>query len=77
MPGADRNDEGKYTDTYDDSAFVAAVQKLDGASTTEVAERIGCDRRTAYLRLKALEEEGRLGSRKIGNALLWRIATNR
>jgi hypothetical protein len=34
---------------------------------------VGCDRRTAYLKLQHLEEEGTIESRKVGNALLWEL----
>lgn len=73
MPGADRNDEGKYSDTYADADFVEAVHSIEGGGTTDVAEEVGCDRRTAYLRLQELEDKGELTSKKIGNALYWEV----
>lgn len=73
MPGADRNDEGKYSDTYDDSDFLNAVRQLGGAGTTDVANEIGCDRRTAYVRLNELEDNGEVTSKKIGKALYWEV----
>ena len=79
-PMADRErDEssGKYTTEYSDEEFVDAIEECGGtASTTEVAELIGCDRRTAYLRLKELEEETQISSRKVGNSLLWIVEGN-
>lgn len=77
-PMADRDrDEssGRYTTEYSDEEFVEAIEKSGGtASTTEVADLIGCDRRTAYLRLKELEEESHISSRKVGNSLLWLVS---
>lgn len=73
MPGKDREEEsGRYTTSYPDSDFIDAIQTLGGmAGTSEIAETVGCTRRTAYTRLQALESEGRVTSRKVGNSLLW------
>ncbi len=76
MPGKDREEEsGKYTTTYPDSDFTDAIQELGGmAGTSEVAETVGCTRRTAYTRLKTLESEGQVSSKKVGNTLLWSVS---
>lgn len=73
MADRDRDEEsGKYTTEFEDEEFIAAIEDLSGsASTTEIADSIGCDRRTAYLRLKELEDEEHISSRKVGNSLLW------
>ena len=73
MPGKDREeDSGKYTTSYPDSDFIDAIQTLDGmAGTSEIAENVGCTRRTAYTRLQSLESEGKVSSRKVGNSLVW------
>ncbi|QCC52917.1 transcriptional regulator [Halapricum salinum] len=75
MPGKDREEEsGKYTTTYPDSAFIDAIQQLGGmAGTSDIADEIGCTRRTAYTRLKSLENKDRVNSRKVGNSLVWTI----
>jgi len=75
VPGKDREEEsGKYTKSYPDTEFLDAVQELDGmAGTSEIAEEVGCTRRTAYTRLKLLENEGEITSRKVGNSLVWLI----
>ena len=75
MPGKDREEEsGKYTTTYPDSDFTDAIQELGGmAGTSEVAETVGCTRRTAYTRLQSLESEGQVSSKKVGNTLLWSV----
>ena len=75
VPGKDREEEsGKYTTSYPDSSFLDAIQQLGGmAGTSEIAEEISCTRRTAYTRLKSLEEEGRIESRKVGNSLIWKV----
>ena len=73
MTGKDREeDSGKYTTSYPDSDFIDAIQTLDGmAGTSEIAENVGCTRRTAYTRLQSLEGEGKVSSRKVGNSLVW------
>ena len=75
VPGKDREDEtGKYSTSYPDSDFLNAIQNLDGlAGTSEIAKEVGCTRRTAYTRLKSIEEEGQVVSQKIGNSLVWSL----
>jgi predicted ArsR family transcriptional regulator len=76
MPGAERDDEtGQFATAYPDSAAVEAITDAGGAATTqEVADSIGCRRETAYKKLVRLENEGRVRSRKVGNARLWTTA---
>jgi len=76
VPGKDREEEsGKYTTTYTDSEFIKAIQHLEGmAGTSEIAEEIGCTQRTAYTRLKSLEDQDRIKSRKVGSSLLWSLS---
>lgn len=72
MPGEDRDNSGKYVTTYTDEAFLRAVQKLGpNAGTQAVADEVGCDRDTAYRRLRSLEDADKLESRKVGMARLW------
>lgn len=75
MPGKDREEEsGKYTTSYSDSDFIDAIRKLDGlGGTSDIADAIGCTRRTAYTRLQRLENGGQVSSRKVGNSLVWTI----
>jgi len=69
-----RDDEsGKFTEEYPVEEFIEAIRELDSAGTTDIADYIGCDRRTAYLKLQALDEDGKVESQKVGNALLWRL----
>jgi hypothetical protein len=76
MPGRDRDENsGEYVTTYSDREFVRAVKTAGpDAGTQVVADAVGCDRDTAYRRLRALEEGGRLDSRKVGMARLWSVA---
>ena len=76
MPGKDREEEsGRYTTSYTDSEFIEAIQHLDGmAGTSDIAEEIGCTQRTAYTRLKSLEDQDRIEIRKVGSSLLWSLS---
>lgn len=72
MGDRDRDKEsGKFTEEYPTQEFLEALAERGPSGTTEIADYVGCDRRTAYLKLKTLEEEGEIKSRKVGNSLLW------
>jgi uncharacterized membrane protein len=76
VPGKDRDEgSGKYTTSYPDSEFLDAIQENDGmAGTSEIAKKVGCTRRTAYTRLKSLERDEVIDSRKVGNSLIWTVS---
>jgi len=71
----DRDEQtGKYTERYNPENFLSALESLGGsAGTQEVADEVGCAYRTAHAKLTELEEEGKLNSRKVGNAKLWEL----
>ena len=73
MPGVDRDeDSGEYTETYPDSDFIEVIEEMDGmASTSDISDNVGCTHRTAYTRLKKIEDKGLIESRKLGNTLVW------
>ncbi|WP_256299322.1 transcriptional regulator [Haloarchaeobius salinus] len=74
MGDRDRDEEsGKFTEEYPPQDFLKALDELGPSGTTDISNYIGCDRRTAYLKLKSLEEEGEVRSRKVGNSLLWEL----
>ena len=67
-------DSGEFTPKYADAEFVEALRTLGGtAGTSDVADEVGCPRRTAYHRLNQLRESGELEAREIGNSLAWAI----
>jgi CTP-dependent riboflavin kinase len=73
-PGEDRerdNRSGRFTPEYDLKDFVEAVEKLERASTQDVADELGCSYDLAYRRLKELSEEKELKGEKIGNTYHW------
>jgi len=73
--GRERDEEtGKFEETFSDDDFVEALSTHeDGVSTNAVAEEVGCAYRTAHARLKELESEGVVTSRRVANALLWEL----
>lgn len=72
MADRDRDERsGKFTEEYPSQDFLNALAELGPSGTTDISDYIGCDRRTAYLKLKSLEEEGKVRSEKIGSSLLW------
>jgi predicted transcriptional regulator len=62
---------GKLTEQYPDEDFLEAVTGLEPASTSEVADEVGCSRRNADVRLRRLEEDGLVESKMAGNSLIW------
>ena len=74
MEDRDRDENsGRFTEEYPREDFLQALEELAAAGTTDISNHVGCDRRTAYLKLQTLEEEGKVESRKVGSALLWEL----
>ena len=68
----DRDEKsGRYTETYPLEAFIDVLREQDGAGTRDVSDELGCSYELAYQRLRELEGDGRVTSRRIGNARLW------
>lgn len=55
------------------SDYLEAVQAHDPASTREVADAVGVTRQAADYRLRKLEEENMVKSKKVGRELVWMI----
>jgi predicted ArsR family transcriptional regulator len=62
---------GQIQQKYPDERFIEVVKERSPASTSEVAEGVGCSSDNAYRRLKALEEADRVESKMAGNSLIW------
>lgn len=60
----------KRTPTTDHDVL-DAVYRLTPAGTAEVAELIGFSRQSADYRLRKLEEQGRIWSKKVGPTKVW------
>jgi len=73
----ERDDAGKFSTKYKPQDFVDALRRLDGSgSTKEVADEVGCARRTAHYRLSNLEDDGRVNSREVGRSILWQVVND-
>jgi predicted transcriptional regulator len=64
---------GKFTEEYPPQDFLEALAELGPSGTTDIADYVGCDRRTAYLKLKSLENKNKIKSKKVGSSLLWEL----
>ncbi|NHN58535.1 MULTISPECIES: transcriptional regulator [Halorussus] len=74
MGDRDRDEKsGKFTEEYPHQDFLEALAELGPSGTTDISDYVGCDRRTAYLKLKSIEEDGEIRSKKVGNSLLWEL----
>jgi len=74
MPGAERDDDsGKYTEKYPRADFIKAIDDVGMAGTQDVADSVGCSYETAYKKLRALEDDGAIQSRKVANSRVWTL----
>lgn len=71
MSDDERTDGGRFRPKHDDPEYVRAVAEREPAGTKEVADAVGVTRQNADRRLRSLEDDGRLTSKKIGNTLVW------
>ena len=72
VPYFEQDEEtGKISQQYSDEQFIEVVKNSAPASTSEVAEGVGCSSDNAYRRLKSLEEADRIDSKMAGNSLIW------
>lgn len=67
----ERDDAGRIKETYPLEDVHATLEAIGPAGTQEVADELGSAYATAYEKLRALEDEGRVTSRKVANARLW------
>lgn len=75
MPYAERNEEsGQFTPVFVDRSFLEAVDSQVGATSSDLADAVGCTYRTAHKRLSNLTDDGTGASRNVGNSLLWMLA---
>jgi|GEM_PF-1523977 len=72
VPYFEQDEEtGKISQQYSDEQFIEVIKNSAPASTSEVAEGVGCSSDNAYRRLKSLEEAGKIDSKMAGNSLIW------
>jgi len=69
---SNNDDESAPNEQYPDEAFLEAIR--DGnQGTREIADAVGCNRRTADYRLRELEQEGKVTGEKVVRSLVWSI----
>jgi len=71
-----RENTGEISQKYTDDEYLDAVRENEPAGTSEVAEVVGVERQSADYRLRKLEDEGRVGSKMVGNSLVWMVKRN-
>ncbi|PSP55378.1 transcriptional regulator [Halobacteriales archaeon QS_1_67_19] len=64
--------EPAQNEQYPDSDFLEAIE-AGNKGTNDIADAVGCERRTADYRLRKLEETGKVTGEKIGRSLVWSI----
>ncbi|MFD1642682.1 winged helix-turn-helix domain-containing protein [Halohasta litorea] len=67
------SDTGQYIQAYSDSDLLDYLDTEGPTGTQAVADRFGYKQPTAYRRLRQLEQDGKVESEKVGNALLWSV----
>ena len=77
MSENDRDDRGYFTVENGDEEYLEAVAEREPAGTAEIAAVVGVTRQNADRRLRRLEEEGRVTSKRIGNSLAWSLLEGR
>ncbi len=68
-----RGDGGRYTETATLADVIDVFGAVDGPVITsgDVAETLDCSRETARRKLRRLEEQGRVASRKTAGRVVW------
>lgn len=72
----ERKDTGRYTETVALSDVLGVFEAVEGPVITsgDVAELLDCSRETARRKLRTLEEQGRVTSRKTAGRVIWWVA---
>lgn len=73
MSRDERGDSGQYSETVTLDATMAVFETVEGpvVTSSDVAESLDCSRETARRKLRALEEQGRVASRKTAGRVVW------
>lgn len=67
----ERDEKGRIKETYPLDDVHAVLAEIGPAGTSEVADELESAYATAYEKLRKLEDDGRVTSRKVANARLW------
>lgn len=78
MPYDEHDESGRFKRQYTGEQVVGTLEdRGEAASTSEVADTLGCSRRLALLRLRELEGDDRVSAREVGNTYLWTYTGDR
>lgn len=68
-----RSDTGRYTEAVTLDAVLGVFEKVEGPVVTsgDVAEALDCSRETARRKLRRLEEQDQIASRKTAGRVVW------
>lgn len=66
-------DSGQFVSEYSEEAVMGVFEVVEGPSimTRDVERELGCSLETARQKLISLNEQGRVGRRKVGGRSLW------
>jgi predicted transcriptional regulator len=76
MSERDRDSSGRFKPEVSEKEILEAVREHEPAGTGEVGEAIGLARQNADYRLRRLEEEGEVESKKVGRSLVWMLTND-
>lgn len=74
MPTERDDESGQFKETYSTTKFKDSVQDLDVATTSNVADEVGCSYDLAYRRLCTLADEGVIEKTSIGGSFVWEVS---
>lgn len=74
MSEHDRDDRGHFRRDNEDREYLLALADREPAGTSEIADEVGVTRQNADRRLRALQEEGAVVNKRVGNSLAWSLA---
>lgn len=69
----DRDEEGKYSESFSNDDFIDVIESVPVASTQIVADEVGCSYDLAYRRLNLLYQEGEIRREEVGNSFIYYI----
>jgi predicted ArsR family transcriptional regulator len=73
MSEHERDERGQFQPEHGDRAYLEAVVAREPAGTSEIAEELGVTRQNADRRLRQLESDGAVTSKKVGQSLVWQL----
>lgn len=76
MNERDRDSSGRFKPEVSDEEILDAVRNHEPAGTSEVGDAVGLARQNADYRLRQLEDEGRIESKKVGQSLVWTLLSD-